>query len=75
MRDCTLCVLLISNVHYRVGSGGWSSEGIQVISSDTTDSLTTVVFNSTHLTSFAVLADVAGGLEVHKSYPLVESCI
>ena len=47
-----------------MGSGGWSLDGIQIISSDTRDNVTTVVFNSTHLTSFAVLVDVAGGLEV-----------
>jgi hypothetical protein len=47
-----------------VNKGGWSLEGIQVISSVTRDNVTTVVFNSTHLTSFAVLVDVAGGLEV-----------
>ncbi|CAI7992619.1 Latrophilin-like protein LAT-2 [Geodia barretti] len=46
-----------------VNKGGWSLEGIQVISSVTRDNVTTVVFNSTHLTSFAVLVDVAGGLE------------
>ena len=49
---------------YRVGSGGWSSDGIQVISNTTRRNVTTVLCNSTHLTSFAVLVDVAGGLEV-----------
>ena len=48
-----------------VGSGGWSSEGIQVISNITRGNVTTVLCNSTHLTSFAVLVDAAGGLEVH----------
>ena len=47
-----------------MGSGGWSSEGVQVLSSVTRGSVTTVLCNSTHLTSFAVLVDVAGGLEV-----------
>ena len=47
-----------------MGSGGWSSEGVQVISNITRGSVTTVLCNSTHLTSFAVLVDVAGGLEV-----------
>ena len=60
-------VVIIVYHHHRVGSGGWSSEGIQVISSVTGDNVTTVVFNSTHLTSFAVLVDVAGGLEVYSS--------
>ena len=49
---------------HRVGSGGWSSDGIQIISSETTDNATRVVFTSTHLTSFAVLVDVSGGLKV-----------
>ena len=49
---------------HRVGTGGWSSEGIQVISNITKGNVTTVLCNSTHLTSFAVLVDVAGGLEV-----------
>ena len=49
---------------HRVGSGGWSSDGIQIISSNTSNNVTRVVFTSTHLTSFAVLVDVSGGLEV-----------
>ena len=49
---------------YSVGTGGWSSEGTQVISNTMRDNVTTVVFISTHLTSFAVLVDVAGGHEV-----------
>ena len=49
---------------HSVGSGEWSSEGIQVISNITRGNVTTVLCNSTHLTSFAVLVDVAGGLEV-----------
>ena len=37
--------------------------------SNQTDSVTTVRCSSTHLTSFAVLVDVAGGLQVMlKSY-------
>ena len=50
-----------------MGSGGWSSDGIQVISAVTKGNTTTVVCSSTHLTSFAVLVDVAGGLEVSDS--------
>ena len=47
-----------------MGSGGWSSEGVQVIRNVTRGNVTTVQCNSTHLTSFAVLVDVSGGLEV-----------
>ena len=50
---------------HRVGSGGWSSEGVQVISNETIGELTTVQCSSTHLASFAVLLDVSGGLEVN----------
>jgi hypothetical protein len=46
-----------------VGRGGWSSEGVQVISNTTRGNVTRVQCTSTHLTSFAVLVDVAGGLE------------
>ena len=54
----------IGNTSGSVGDGGWSSEGIKVISNITRGNFTTVLCNSTHLTSFAVLVDVAGGLEV-----------
>ena len=56
--------MFLFSFFHRVGSGGWSSEGIQVISNITRGNVTTVLCNSTHLTSFAVLVDVAGGLEV-----------
>ena len=46
------------------GSGGWVSEGLEVVSKKSGANLTTVECNSTHLTNFAVLVDVAGGLEV-----------
>ena len=49
---------------HSVGRSRWSSEGIQVISNVTRGNITTVLCNSTHLTSFAVLVDAAGGLEV-----------
>lgn len=46
------------------GDGGWASEGVAVVSNKSEANTATVVCNSTHLTSFAVLVDVAGGLEV-----------
>ena len=52
------------NIH-RIGRGGWVSEGLEVVSNTSEVNLTTVECNSTHLTSFAVLVDVAAGLEVH----------
>ena len=67
---CTLLHVYVSECNvaehctHSVGSGGWSSEGIQVISNVTRGNVTTVLCNSTHLTSFAVLVDAAGGLEV-----------
>ena len=51
---------------YRGGNGGWVSEGLEVVSNKSGANLSTVECNSTHLTNFAVLVDVAGGLEVHK---------
>ena len=57
------CGLMHISLH-RVGTGGWSSEGTQLISNITRDNVSTVVFTSIHLTSFAVLVDVAGGHEV-----------
>ena len=49
----------------RVGNGSWVSEGLQVVSNTTgANSTISVACNSTHLTSFAVLVDVAGGHEV-----------
>ena len=49
----------------RVGNGRWVSEGLQVVSNTTgANGTISVACNSTHLTSFAVLVDVAGGHEV-----------
>ena len=64
---CLLCPGMVNIPIYRVGTGGWSSEGIQVISTIMRGNLTTILCNSTHLTSFAVLVDVAGELEVSNS--------
>ena len=72
MNMCTLLYVYVSKSNvakhctHSVGSGGWSSEGVRVISNITRGNVTTVLCNSTHLTSFAVLVDVAGGLEVHR---------
>ena len=50
----------------RVGNGSWVSEGVHTVESTTDcgEQVTTVQCTSTHLTSFAVLVDVAGGLKV-----------
>ena len=64
---CLLCPTMVNIPIHRVGTGGWSSEGIQVISTKLRGNVTTVLCNSTHLTSFAVLVDVAGELEVSNS--------
>ena len=58
-------------IFFSVGGGGWSSEGIQVISNITRDGVTTVQYNSTYLTSFAVLVDVTREGEVHANLPLL----
>ena len=50
----------------RVGNGSWVSEGLQLVSNTTgANSTISVACNATHLTSFAVLVDVAGGHEVY----------
>ena len=52
-----------------IGNGSWVTAGVttnDVTTRNTkTDSVTKVQCTSTHLTSFAVLVDVAGGLEVN----------
>ncbi len=52
---CSLC---------SVGSGSWTSKGIETINAATNGTVTSVECESTHLTSFAVLVDVAGGGQV-----------
>ena len=55
-----------------IGNGSWITDG--VITNDFTTQktksgkVTTVQCSATHLTSFAVLVDVAGGLEVHDDW-------
>ena len=49
-----------SNLHYSVGSGGWSTDNVTTVISSTYENKTTVKCSSTHLTSFAVLVNVAG---------------
>ena len=52
-----LCVLLAC---LRIGSGGWSTEGVTTVRVTQEGNNTVVQCNSTHLTSFAVLVNVAG---------------
>ena len=50
---------------YSVGSGSWVTDGISTTDNTTkVGNVTSVHCLSTHLTSFAVLVDVAGGLQV-----------
>ena len=51
-------------VSHSVGNGGWATDGIRTSGLNTEGNVTTVQCLSTHLTSFAVLVDVAGGLQV-----------
>ena len=64
----TLHVILPSSLS--VGNGSWVREGVTTVNSTTNcgQSVTTVQCASTHLTSFAVLVDVAGGLRVRTRY-------
>ena len=45
---------------FRIGSGGWSTEGVTRDTVSQSENSTVVQCNSTHLTSFAVLVSVAG---------------
>ena len=49
-------------VYLKIFRGDWDTEGVTVIRNSREDS--TIICNSTHLTSFAVLVDVSGGHEV-----------
>ena len=44
----------------RIGSGGWSTEGVTTVEVTQDGNDTVVQCSSTHLTSFAVLVNVAG---------------
>ena len=46
----------------RIGSGGWSTEGVTTVPVTQEGNNTTVQCNSTHLTSFAVLSILIGPL-------------
>ena len=48
----------------RVGNGSFVTNGVITDSNNTQNDLTSVHCLSTHLTSFAVLVDVSGGLQV-----------
>ena len=54
----------IINSLFRIGSGGFSTDGVLTASINMGDDVTTVQCLSNHTTSFAVLVDVAGGLQV-----------
>ena len=57
-------IVTIYFFQYSVGKGGWVNNGVRTVSNSSTGALTRVQCASTHLTSFAVLVDVAGGLRV-----------
>ena len=54
----------------RIGSGGFSTNGVTTANIARGENITSVQCLSNHATSFAVLVDVAGGLEV--SYLLIK---
>ena len=49
---------------FRIGSGGFSTDGLTTVNITKGKDITSVQCLSNHTTSFAVLVDVAGGLEV-----------
>ena len=51
-------------IMYRIGSGSWATAGVATEDIRVIGNLTAVQCSSEHLTSFAVLVDVAGGLKV-----------
>ena len=51
----------------RIGSGGFSTDGLTTANISRGKNITRVHCLSNHATSFAVLVDVAGGLEVSFS--------
>ena len=53
---------------FRIGSGGWSTEGVTRVTVSQSENSTVVQCNSTHLTSFAVLVDVAGSQVFHSEF-------
>ena len=59
----TADVTSLSNKH-SVGNGSWVIAGVTTTDVTTSGNLTAIRCSSTHLTSFAVLVDVAGGLAV-----------
>ena len=59
VNEKVFCIFL-----HRVGSGSWVTDGIRTTNSTMVGNVTSVQCLSTHLTSFAVLVDVAGGLQV-----------
>ena len=55
---------------HSVGSGSWVTDEITTTDNMTVGNITSVQCQSTHLTSFAVLVDVAGGLQVCGVYQM-----
>ena len=56
VRAVVLLHVKLISVH-SIGMGGWSSDGIETVFDEGTQTVTCL---SSHLTSFAVLVDVAG---------------
>ena len=54
------------NLHYSLGNGSWKNVGVTTDDVTTTENITNVQCSSKHLTSFAVLVDVSGGLKVKQ---------
>ncbi len=57
-------MIMIFIVYCRVGNGQWISVGVRTVSVPTEGNITTVLCESTHLTSFAVLVDVSDEQQV-----------
>ena len=68
LQSSTDCYCLYSLLTSRIGSGGWSTEGVTTVQVTQEGNNTVVQCNSTHLTSFAVLVNVAGSRAVVSAF-------
>ena len=67
---------MIVSIKFRIGSGGFSTGGVTTANITKGKNITSVQCLSNHTTSFTVLVDVAGGLEVSNlQIKLIVLCI
>ena len=62
--NCIVYLMLTCTFHSRIGNGSFATDGVDTDSNNTVNGSTSVHCLSNHTTSFAVLVDVGGGLQV-----------